>query len=76
MSFNISIDSDTYEAGTLRLLCAEQLVSTLVTLATNQRDGCILINADILGEAMHGIELLLTDSRKLLNDTNTGKVQS
>lgn len=75
MSFNISIDSDTYDAGTLRLLCAEQLVSTLATLALNQKENSILINADILGEAMLGIELLLTDSRKLLNDTKTGKAK-
>lgn len=68
------LDSDDYEAATLRLQCAEQLVSTLVTFALNQRDNSILINANVLGEAMHGIELLLSDSRKLLNNTTLGEV--
>lgn len=68
------LDSDDYEAATLRLQCAEQLVSTLVIFALNQRDNSILINANVLGEAMHGIELLLSDSRKLLNNTTLGEV--
>ena len=76
MSYVIGIDSDIYEEATLRSRCAEQIASLISMLCQEQRDGGVVLNASVLGDAMHGIELLLQDSQKLLAQTLLAQTQS
>lgn len=66
MSFKVQVTSDKFDEGTLRILCAEQVISALSLLCINQKEDCITINANVIGEALHGIELLLGDGRRML----------
>lgn len=67
-----TLDSDDYDAGTLRLTCANQMLSTLVNLlATHDTKGPFQINAHRLAESLHGVSLLLDEAEQKFS-TSTG----
>lgn len=76
MSFSISIDSDIFEEATLRSRCAEQIISLISTLCQDKKEGGVMLGCEVFCGAMHGVELLLQDSQKLLSHTQPSEIQS
>lgn len=63
---SISIELSKFDQGTLRLLCAEKIVSCMSALFLGQGEDADAISDQLLGEALHGVQLLIADGRALL----------
>lgn len=63
---SVEINTSKHEDGLMCIQCAEGIISTLSNLCLNQNGGSVQINSDMLGEALHGIDMLLIKGRKMI----------